>query len=141
MLRTLLFLVISLTNGYMVSLDKEFANNMCHYSDPYQGPCRSDEVNVTLNYPFIKPRICTTQCLVDSDCPKSKCSLIIATPKCILEDEFGFKFCGLPCKVSKSVSIVMHEQSVLSPPPFPCSIDEFLICLPTKVNGTCVYLR
>jgi hypothetical protein len=122
MFRSLLFAFLSLANvsGFSDS-------NLCRYSDPYLGHCRHDEVNVTVKYPMIKPELCSTECVFDNDCPLNICSFITAKPKCILENVLGERFCGFPCDLREN---------------FPCSTDEYMICLPTSLtNGFCAYLR
>jgi len=122
MLRIVMLTLLSFENvlGYS-------HQSQCHYFDPYQTNCRYDEVNITLKYPFVKPSLCTTKCVVDDDCPQSKCSSITSKPKCNLEDELGDTFCGFSCNLTKN---------------FPCSTDEYMVCMPTSVNeGVCAYLR
>lgn len=122
MFRSLLFAFLSFVNVSGFSYP-----NLCRYSDPYLGRCRYDEVNVTVKYPQSKPELCTTSCVFDSDCPLNTCSYITAKPKCILENIFGERFCGFPCNLTKN---------------FPCSTDEYMICLPTtQTGGFCAYLR
>ena len=107
------------TNNTSIESDK------CRYSDPYQGMCRTDEINVEIKYKDIYPKLCTTKCKFNSDCQQDTCPYIISKPKCILEDDFGEKYCGFNC----------DENNM-------CSNDEYMVCMETPKNkGFCAYLR
>ncbi len=99
--------------------------DQCRYADPYQEMCRSDEINVTIKYKNLHQTICTIKCDFNSDCPQDTCSNITSKPECILEDEFGEKYCGLNCDENDT-----------------CSIDEYMVCMETPKNkGFCAYLK
>ena len=118
----LLFTIISVTNSlYTKSLIQ------CRYNDPYDHSCRYDEENITLNFPLIKPQLCSTKCKSDIECPQLTCSFISSFPKCILENSFSEKYCGFRCNLTDN---------------YPCSFDESMVCIPSINNsGVCAYLR
>merc|ERR1711924_202331 len=69
----------------------------CHYADPFKQPCKSDELQANITAQPRDLEICVSKCSTDADCPTDTCPGTVSKPACILSDDNGNKFCGLPC--------------------------------------------
>lgn len=109
--------------GFSVEPLKGGSQN-CHYADPYQQACKSDEVSAEIQAQPTNLKICVSPCSTDADCPTDVCPGVTSTPRCFLQAPTGQKYCGLPCMMSQPVK---------------CSTDEHMVCEPAGSAGICGY--
>jgi C1A family cysteine protease len=68
-----------------------------HYGDPLDGPCLSDEMNITVT--GLSGAICGAECSLFKACPTDKPSgMVAANPECALQNSgTNKKYCALIC--------------------------------------------
>ena len=70
-----------------------------HYGDPFDGPCMSGEVNVTVT--GVAGSFCSPECKLGIFCPKDVPAGVTAKPQCALQDQkTQSKYCALICSPS-----------------------------------------
>jgi hypothetical protein len=65
-----------------------------HYGDPLDGPCLSDEENISIS--GVGGRFCSPAC-PDNICPTDLPASCSADPECVLQDSAGDLYCALEC--------------------------------------------
>ena len=101
-------------------------DDQTHYGNPYDGPCLSDEVNVTVE--GMTGAFCTPGCSTFKACPTDVPSTCTAQPQCALQDSgSGKKYCALMCTPGASAKVTNDE------------CGDNASCKPIQGLGICTY--
>merc|ERR1711871_369596 len=101
-----------------------------HYGDPLDGPCESDEKNVTIQ--GVAGSGCTPECtgVFKNKCPTDVPSGVTATPTCALQDaSSGAKYCALICSPSVDLKSLRAGDAQCGK----------ATCQPISGTGICTY--
>merc|ERR1712224_838555 len=78
------------------STNSELRPFATHYGDPLDGPCESEEVNITIT--GVTGSVCAPPCGLFKKCPADVPTGVTAKPTCALEDaSTKKKYCALIC--------------------------------------------